>query len=260
MLPTSLSVFGIPTHRVSTTTTIPTTTDPGYCPNNPRLALYWIENLKTFLDNDPAQYSEANKTLITLNRITLEPLVHFTEKWFDRIICQPNSPKIFDTLVRDFKFAITRRLSQTTSPKDFHSMKPQERAQFLRQHPTLDNRSSSPSTETRPFAFPNFPAFRKWNPVERAKYLRHQLSSENKKTPLSIPRPTPHYPPGLSRIPSQTPVSSPTDHSLAPVITGIPTERTLKIIVVLHVYRKDHETTAIIDSGATGSFIDTQLA
>ena len=55
-------------------------------------------------------------------------------------------------------------------------------------------------------------------------------------------------------------MSSSTTHSLAPVITAIPTERTLKVVVTLHINQTDHETTAIIDSGATGSFIDTQLA
>ena len=72
----------------------------------------------------------------------------------------------------------------------------------------------------------------------------------------------------LSAHPHVIPLVSPqslvdlpsTTHSLAPIVTTIPTERTLKITVTLHVNQEDHETTAIIDSGATGSFIDTQLA
>ena len=132
MLPTSLAIFGFPTHRISTTATVPTTTDPGNCPNNLRQALSWVEDLRIYLDNDPARYSEANKALITLNRMIPEPLIQFTEKWYDRIVTQSSSPKLFDTLVRDFKLAITRRLSRTLPSKDFKSMKPQDRARFLR--------------------------------------------------------------------------------------------------------------------------------
>ena len=66
MLPLSLAIFGIPIHRIRIADTAVTTIDPGNCPNNLRHALSWIEDLRTYLDNDPAQYSEANKTLITL--------------------------------------------------------------------------------------------------------------------------------------------------------------------------------------------------
>ena len=259
MLPTSLAIFGIPAHRVQTTNTTVTTTDPGNCPNNPRHALSWIEDLRTYLDSDPARYSEANKALITLNRMTPEPLIRFTEKWYDRIVSQSSFPKLFDTLVRDFKLAITSRLSRTSSSKNFKSMNPQERARLLRLHPALVNQSLSTVTPSLTFSVPNFPAFRKWNPVERAKYLRRQLPPRTKEPTSSKLRSTPRYPPGLSSVPSRPPMSSLTTHSLAPVITAIPTERTLKIRVTLHVNQTKHETMAIIDSGATGSFIDPQL-
>ena len=111
MLPTSLTIFGIPAHRVRTTNTSITTINPGNCPDNPCHALSWIEDLRTYLDNDPAQYSKPNKALITLNCMTPEPLTQFTERWYDRIISQASSPKLFDTLVRDFKLTITRCLS-----------------------------------------------------------------------------------------------------------------------------------------------------
>ena len=171
MLPTSLAIFGTLTHRIRTTDTSITTTDPGNCPNNPRHALSWIENLRTYLDNDPARYSEANKALITLNRMTPEPLIRFTEEWYDRIVSQSSSPKLFDTLVRDFKLAITRHLSRTSSSKNFCSMDPQERARYLRLHPAINKQTSSIVTQPSSFITPNFPAFKKWNPVERAKYL-----------------------------------------------------------------------------------------
>lgn len=103
------------------------------------------------------------------------------------------------------------------------------------------------------------PAFQKWNPVKRAKYLCcNCFSPETKEPPLSTPQLTPRYPPGLSPIPSRLPLSS--AHSLVPIVMGIPTECTLKITVHLHLDQGNHETTAIINSGATSSFIDTQLA
>ena len=128
--------------------------------------------------------------------MTPEPLIRFTEKWYDRIVDQPLSAKIFDTLVHDFKLAITRRLSQNPPSKSFNTMNPQDKARFLRRHPALLNQSLS--TVTQPLA-PNFPAFRKWNPVERAKYLRHQRTLKAKEPSPSNPRPTPRYPPGISR-------------------------------------------------------------
>ena len=260
MLPTSLAIFGTPIHRIRITNTSITTTDPSNCPNNPRHALSWIEDLRTYLDNDPAQYSEANKTLITLNRMTPEPLIRFTERWFDRIINQSSSPKLFDTMIRDFKLAITRRLSRTPS-KNFHSMNPQERAYFLRQHPAVTSQTSPTVTQFSPFTTPIFPAFKKWNPVERAKYLRqNHLVSKTKKSPQSTSQTTLQHPPGLSPIPSRTPLSPTSSHYIAPVILGLPTEWTLKISVCIHSNQKNYDTTAIIDSGATGSFIDTQLA
>ena len=260
MLPTSLAIFGIPAHRIRVTDTSITTIDPGNCPNNPRHALSWIEDLRTYLDNDPAQYSEANKTLITLNRMTPEPLFRFTEKWYDQIISQSSSPKLFDTMVRDFKLAVTRRLSRTSS-KSFRSMNPQDRAHFLRQHPAIINQTSPTVTQLPPFATPIFPAFKKWNPVERAKYLQQSsFVSKNKKLPQSTSQTTPRHPPGLSPVPSRLPRSQVLSHSVAPVILGLPVERTLKISVCLHFDQGDYDTTAIIDSGSTGSFIDTQLA
>ena len=252
MLPKSLAIFGTPAHRVLTTDTAPTTMDPGNCPNNPSQALSWIENLRTFLDNDLARYSEANKTLIALNRMTPEPLIRFTEKWYDRIVDQPLSSKIFDTLVRDFKLAITRRLSRNPPSTNFSCMTSRDRACFLRHHPALVNQLSTTSQST-PFKLPTFPAFRKWNPMERAKYLRRNHPS------LKTSQTSPRYPPGLPLIPSRPPLSSSLTHSLASVITAIPTERTLKVAVTLHVYRRDHETIAVIDSGASGCFIDPQL-
>ena len=261
MLPTSLAIFGFPTHRISTTATVPTTTDPGNCPNNLRQALSWIENLRTYLDNDPARYSEANKALITLNCMIPEPLIRFTEEWYDRIVSQSSSPKLFDTLVRDFKLAITRRLSRTPSSKNFYSMSPQERARYLRLHPAITSQTSAIVTQPSSFTTPNFPAFKKWNPVERAKYLRQsRLNTKTKKIPQSTPKTTPRYPPGLSPIPSRVPLPPTTSHSVAPVITGLAVERTLKVSVCLHYNQRDYDTTAIIDSGATGCFIDPQLA
>ena len=193
--------------------------------------------------------------------MTPEPLICFTEKWYDQIINQPMSSKIFDTLVRDFKLAITCCLSRTPSSKNFHFMNPQDRARILRRHPALTNQSLSTVTQSSPIDHQTLPpTFRKWNPVERARYLCHNLSlSKTKKLPQSTPRLTPRHPPGLSPIPSRPPMSRSTTHSLAPIITGIPTERTLKITVNLQWNHGIHETTAVIDSGATGSFIDTQL-
>ena len=156
MLPTSLAIFGTPAHRVQTAVT---TIDPGNCPNNPHHALSWIEGLRMYLDNDPAQYSEANKALITLNRMTPEPLIRFTEKWYDQIVSQSSSPKLFDTMVHDFKLAITRRLSRTPSSKNFLAMNPQDRAHFLRQHPAMTSRVSLTDTPSSPFITLTFPAF-----------------------------------------------------------------------------------------------------
>ena len=204
MLPMSLAIFGLPAHRIQATNTTITTIDPSNCPNNLPRALSWIEDLRTFLDNDPIRYSEANKTLIALNRMTPEPLINFTEKWYDRIVDQPQSTKIFDTLVRDFKLAITRRLSRTPPSKKFESMKPQDRARFLRRHPALVNQSLSTITQSPFLNVPDFPAFRKWNPVERAKYLRRNHSSPDIKEPPPL---TPQFPPGLSRTPSRPPLS-----------------------------------------------------
>ena len=261
MLPTSLAIFGTPAHRVRTTDTSVTTIDPGNCPNNLRHTLSWIEDLRTYLDNDPAQYSEANKALITLNRMTPKSLLRFTEKGYDQIIHQPSSPKLFDTMVRDFKLAVTRCHSRTSSSKNFLSMNPQDRARFLRQHPAIASQTLPEVTQPSPFSALTIPTFRKWNPVERAKYLcQNRFVSKTEKIPQSTPHATPRHPPSLSPIPNRPPLSQVLSHSVAPVITGIPTERTLKISVCLHSDQEDYDTTAIIDSRATGSFIDTQLA
>ena len=140
-------------------------------------------------------------------------------------------------------------------------MKPQERARYLRQHPAITSQTLPTITRSPPLTIPNFPAFRKWNPVERAKYLQQSHNTpKTKKLPLSTSQTTPRHPPGLSPIPNRPPLSQTLSHSVAPVITGLAVERTLKISVCLHYNQRDYETTAIIDSGATGCFIDTQLA
>ena len=140
-------------------------------------------------------------------------------------------------------------------------MNPQDRACFLQQHPAITSQTLSTVTQSSLFSNLTFPAFRKWNPVERAKYLCHShFSPETKKLPQSTPRSNPRFPPGLSQTPSRPPLSQVLSHSVAPIITGLPVERTLKISVCLHFDQGDYDTTAIINSGSTGSFIDTQLA
>ena len=186
MLPISLAVFGTPTHIVQTTNTFTTTIDPGNCPNNLSQAILWIENLRTFLDNDPTQPSEATKTLIALNRITHPHFSTFVSRWYDRIVDQSSSTpgKLFDILIQNFKLATARLLSRKSPQKTFYTMNPQEQALHLQQHPTL-MKTLSPSTKS---TFP--PAFRKWNPVERAKYLRqrHPSPEINNASPITLPR------------------------------------------------------------------------